>query len=300
MFEGRVALITGAGRGIGREHALLLSSLGARVVVNDPGAASDGAGSDVSAAQQVADEITSSGGHAVADTGSVARFADAKAMVAHALDAFGDLDIVINNAGILRDHMLVSMEEDDFDSVLAVHVKGTFNVTRHAAAYWRDQSKRGVRRARAVVNTSSGAGLHGNIGQTNYAAAKAGIAAMTLVHARELARYDTRVNGIAPIARTRLTDQTPGWADRIGGADWDPGNISPLVAYLASGDCAFTGHLFSVYGGSVGMYTGWSTHAEVRTEGRWDVEELGAAMEAQFPAVAPSVNPFLAAVPPPT
>jgi NAD(P)-dependent dehydrogenase (short-subunit alcohol dehydrogenase family) len=300
MFEARVALITGAGRGIGREHALLLSSLGAKVVVNDPGGGTDGAGSDVSAAQQVADEITASGGHAVADTGSVASFADAEAMVAHAIDAFGDLDIIVNNAGILRDRMLVSMEEHEFDAVIAVHLKGTFNVTRHAAAYWRDQAKQGVHRARAVVSTSSGAGLHGNVGQTNYAAAKAGIAAMTLVHSRELARYGTRVNGIAPIARTRLTLQTPGWDDRVSGPAWDPGNISPLVAYLASEQCAFTGQMFSVYGGSVGIYSGWSAHTEVRTQGRWDVKDLGAAMEQHFPVAAPSLNPFIAAVPPPT
>ena len=300
MFEGRVALITGAGGGIGREHALLMSSLGAKIVVNDRGAATDGAGSNVSAAALVVDEITANGGVAVADTGSVSSFTDARDMVARAIETFGDLDVVINNAGILRDHMLVSMEEDEFDDVLAVHLKGTFNVTRHAAAYWREQAKRGVQRVRSVVNTSSGAGLHGNVGQTNYAAAKSGIAAMTVVHSRELARYHTRVNGIAPIARTRLTEQTPGWADRISGSAWDPGNISPLVAYLASEQCAFNGQMFSVYGGNVGIYSGWSTHAEVSTEGRWDVKELAAAMEARFPSAAPSVNPFIAAVPPPT
>jgi NAD(P)-dependent dehydrogenase (short-subunit alcohol dehydrogenase family) len=296
MFEGRVALVTGAGRGIGREHALLLSSLGAKVVVNDPGAESNGAGVDVSAAQAVVDEIVAAGGEAVADTGSVADFGDANSMVARAVDTFGDLDIVINNAGILRDHMLVSMDEEEFDAVVAVHLKGTFSVTRHAARHWRDRSKQGLQRPRAVVNTASGAGLHGNIGQTNYAAAKAGIAAMTVVHGRELSRYGVRVNGIAPIARTRLTLQTPGWEDRVNGESWDPGNISPLAAYLASEQCAFNGQMFSVYGGSVGIYSGWSMFAEVRTDGRWDVEALGKAMHEAFPEVAPSVNPFIAAV----
>jgi NAD(P)-dependent dehydrogenase (short-subunit alcohol dehydrogenase family) len=296
VLEGRIAVITGAGRGIGREHALLFARLGAKVVVNDLGVATNGSQPDVSAAQSVADEIVAAGGEAVASTGSAADFGQAEKLIRTATDAFGGLDIVVNNAGILRDRMLVSMSEDEFDAVVGVHLKGTFNTSRHAAAYWRERSKEGGDRPRAIINTSSGAGLHGNVGQTNYAAAKAGIAAMTLVHARELARYGVRVNGIAPIARTRLTLQTPGWENLVDGQAWDPGNISPLVAYLASDRCAFTGQMFSVYGGSVGLYSGWSTHTEVHTEGSWDPQALGEAMQAEFPPEAPSVNPFIAAV----
>ena len=214
MLQDRVAIITGAGRGLGREHALLFASLGAKVVVNDLGGAVDGSGSDISAAQSVVDEITAAGGQAVANTDSVSSFDGAKAMVDQAVSSFGDLHVVVNNAGILRDRMLVSMSEEEFDAVIAVHLKGTFNLTKHAAGYWREAAKEGTITDRAIVNTSSGAGLHGNVGQTNYSAAKAGIAAMTVVNAMELNRYGVRANCIAPVARTRLTLQTPGWASR--------------------------------------------------------------------------------------
>lgn len=212
MLQDRVAIITGAGRGIGREHALLFASLGAKVVVNDLGGSTSGEGSDTSAAQEVVDEITAAGGQAVASTHSVTSWDDAKAMVDLAVETFGDLHVVVNNAGILRDRMFVSMGEDEFDAVVAVHLKGTFNVGRHAAGYWREQAKEGKEAHRAIVNTSSGSGLHGNPGQLNYAAAKAGIAAMTVVQGMELKRYGVRSNCIAPVARTRLTLQTPGWA----------------------------------------------------------------------------------------
>jgi NAD(P)-dependent dehydrogenase (short-subunit alcohol dehydrogenase family) len=278
-LDGRIVVITGAGRGIGREHALFLAAEGARVVVNDLGGATDGSGSDTSAAQSVADEIVAAGGRAVASTDSVTDFAGAERIIGTAVSAFGGLDVVVNNAGILRDRMLVSMGEDEFDAVVAVHLKGTFNVTRHAAAYWREQTKAGQSGSRAIVNTSSGAGLHGNPGQTNYAAAKAGIAAMTIVNAMELTRYGVRANCIAPIARTRLTLQTPGMGEHMGGSVFDPENVSPLVAYLARADCPFNGQVFSVYGGSVGIYAGWSIAEEVRTDGKWSAEELGAAME---------------------
>jgi NAD(P)-dependent dehydrogenase (short-subunit alcohol dehydrogenase family) len=279
MLEGRVAIITGAGRGIGREHALLFASLGAKVVVNDLGGSTSGEGSDTSAAQEVVDEIVAAGGEAVASTHSVTSFDEAKAMVDLAVSTFGDLHVVVNNAGILRDRMLVSMGEDEFDTVVAVHLKGTFNVSRHAAGYWREQSKEGAGGDRAIVNTSSGAGLHGNPGQTNYAAAKAGIAAMTLVDAMELKRYGVRVNCIAPIARTRLTLQTPGMGEAMGNSVFDPENISPVVAVLASEQCDFNGQVFSVYGGSVGIYAGWSIAEEVTSEERWTVDGLAAAMD---------------------
>jgi NAD(P)-dependent dehydrogenase (short-subunit alcohol dehydrogenase family) len=279
MLQGRVAIITGGGRGIGREHALLFGSLGASVVVNDLGGASDGSGSDTSAAQAVADEITATGGRAVANTDSVASFEGAKAIVDQAVSAFGDLHVVVNNAGILRDRMLVSMSEKEFDDVIAVHLKGTFSVTRHAADYWRERAKSGSITDRAIVNTSSGAGLHGNIGQTNYSAAKAGIAAMTVVNAMELNRYGVRANCIAPVARTRLTLQTPGMGDSMQQHVFDPENVSPLVAVLASESCPFNGQVFSVYGGSVGIYAGWSIAESVETDDRWTAETLAAAMD---------------------
>ena len=280
MLQDRVAIITGGGRGIGREHALLFASLGAKVLVNDLGGAIDGSGSDIAAAQSVADEIIAAGGEAVANTDSVSSFAGAKAMIEQAVSAFGDLHVVVNNAGILRDRMLVSMSEEEFDAVIAVHLKGTFNVTRHAADYWREQSKAGVEVDRAVVNTSSGAGLHGNVGQTNYSAAKAGIAAMTVVNAMELHRYGVRANCIAPVARTRLTLQTPGMGEPMQNHLFDPENVSPLVAALAAETCPFNGQVFSVYGGSVGIYAGWSIAESVETDDRWTAETLAAAMDA--------------------
>ena len=279
MLQDRVAIITGGGRGIGREHALLFASLGAKVVVNDLGGAVDGSGADVSAAQSVVDEITAAGGQAVANTDSVSSFDGAKAIVDQAVSSFGDLHVVVNNAGILRDRMLVSMSEQDFDDVIAVHLKGTFNVTRHAAGYWREAAKGGTVTDRAIVNTSSGAGLHGNVGQTNYSAAKAGIAAMTVVNAMELHRYGVRANCIAPVARTRLTLQTPGMSDSMEQHVFDPECVSPLVAVLASETCPFNGQVFSVYGGSVGIYAGWSIAQSVETDDRWTPETLAAAMD---------------------
>ncbi|MGI8663094.1 MAG: SDR family NAD(P)-dependent oxidoreductase [Acidimicrobiales bacterium] len=277
-LEGRIVVITGGGRGIGREHALLLSSLGAKVVINDLGGGPDGSGVDVSAAQSVADEVIALGGEAVASTDSVTSFDGAKSIVDTAVEAFGDLNVVVNNAGILRDRMLVSMTEQEFDDVVAVHMKGTFNVSHHAAAYWRDQVKAGNGGDRAIVNTASGAGLHGNIGQTNYAAAKAGIAAMTIVASLELERYGARANCIAPIARTRLTLQTPGMGDAMAAPVFDPENISPVVAVLAAADCPFNGQVFSVYGGTVGIYAGWSIAEEITAEDRWSFEKLQTAM----------------------
>jgi NAD(P)-dependent dehydrogenase (short-subunit alcohol dehydrogenase family) len=279
MLQDRVAIITGAGRGIGREHALLFASLGAKVVVNDLGGAVDGSGADISAAQSVVDEITAAGGQAVANTDSVSSFDGAKAMVDQAVSAFGDLHVVVNNAGILRDRMLVSMSEQEFDDVIAVHLKGTFNLTRHAADVWRDAAKTGTITDRAIVNTSSGAGLHGNVGQTNYSAAKAGIAMMTVVNAMELQRYGVRANCIAPVARTRLTMQTPGMGDAMQQHLFDPENVSPLVAVLASEGCPFNGQVFSVYGGSVGIYAGWSIAESVDTDDRWTAETLATAMD---------------------
>jgi len=298
-LENRVALITGGANGLGREHALLFASLGAKVVVNDLGGATDGSGADTSAAQLVADEIVAAGGEAVANTDSVSSFEGAKAMVDTAVEAFGNLHVVVNNAGILRDRMLVSMSEAEFDAVVGVHLKGTFNVTRHAAELWRERHKSGDTSRRNIVNTSSGAGLHGNVGQTNYAAAKAGIAAMTIVNAMELERYGVAANCIAPVARTRLTLQTPGMGQMMENPIFDPDNISPLVAVLASADCRFNGQVFSVYGGAVGIYSGWSIADEVVADGgavhgKWNVEQLTAAM-ANLPTKV-QVNDQMSAV----
>ena len=234
---------------------------------------------DISAAQSVVDEITAAGGQAVANTDSVSSFDGAKAMIDQAVSAFGDLHVVVNNAGILRDRMLVSMSEEEFDAVIAVHLKGTFNVTKHAAGYWREAAKEGTVSDRAIVNTSSGAGLHGNVGQTNYSAAKAGIAAMTVVNGMELNRYGVRANCIAPVARTRLTLQTPGMSDSMQQHVFDPENVSPLVAVLAAETCPFNGQVFSVYGGTVGIYGGWSIAESVETDDRWTPETLAAAMD---------------------
>jgi NAD(P)-dependent dehydrogenase (short-subunit alcohol dehydrogenase family) len=278
-LEGRVAIVTGAGRGMGREHALLLAKNGAKVIVNDLGGSVDGSGADMSAAQMVVDEIHALGGQACPSTASVTSWDSAQELVATAVKEFGDLHVVVNNAGILRDRMLTSMTEDDFDSVIAVHLKGTFNVTHWAATYWRDQSKAGAEVIRSVINTSSEAGLLGNVGQTNYSAAKSGIAGMTLTHSMELKRYGVNVNCIAPFARTRMTENLEGIGEFVKDPRYEALNISPLVAVLASEKCPFSGKVFSVYGGSVGVYSPWSIVAEVRTDGTWDVDELAMAVQ---------------------
>lgn len=295
-LEGRVAVITGAGRGVGREHALLFAREGAKVVVNDLGAAPDGAGADVSAAQAVVDEIKALGGEAVANTDSVSDWAGARRLVETAVETFGDLHILVNNAGILRDRVLVNMSEEEFDLVVNVHLKGTFAVSRHAAEYWRAQAKAGVQADRVIINTSSGSGLHGNPGQVNYASAKAGIAAMTIVASKELERYHVRANCIAPVARTRLTEAAPGLGDVMASTKdddfdvWSPANISPLVAMLAAEDCAFSGQVFRVLGGQVGLYKGWHVVEQLESDKRWTVEELAAAT-AHLPAKPDSEIP---------
>jgi NAD(P)-dependent dehydrogenase (short-subunit alcohol dehydrogenase family) len=283
-LDGRVAIITGAGRGIGREHALLMAAEGAKIVVNDLGGAIDGSGSDATPAQEVVAEIEAMGGEAVANDANVTDWEGVQGMVNQAVEAFGDLHILINNAGILRDRVVVNMTEAEWDAVIAVHMKGHFVPTRWAASYWREQTKAGNEAPRAIVNTASGAML-GNMGQFNYSGAKAAIAAMTLVAAGELGRYGVKVNCLAPIARTRLTLQTPGLEDVVKAPDdpsefdrWDPANISPLVAYLSTADCPFTGGVFHVGGNEVGLYGGWSLDDGdiIATDGRWTVADLQA------------------------
>lgn len=279
VLDGRVCIITGGGRGLGREHALLFAREGAKVVVNDLGGATDGSGSDASAAQSVVDEIVAAGGEAAASTDSVASWDGARRIVDTAIETFGDLHVVVNNAGIIRGWSLLDITEHDFDAVVAVHLKGTFNVTRWAVQYWKGKADAGVAMQRAIINTSSGAGLHGTAGQVNYAGAKGGVAAMTLVNARELEHLGVRSNCVAPIARTRLVRELPGGAsDVFDKAVFDAGNVSPLVVALAAEGCPFNGQTFSVIGGSVGIYAGWSIAEEVTTDTRWTADELIRAM----------------------
>ncbi|MGN6605744.1 MAG: SDR family oxidoreductase [Jatrophihabitans sp.] len=283
-LDGRVALITGAGRGIGREHALLFAKEGAKVVVNDLGGGADGSGADAGPAQQVVDEIVAAGGEAVANTDGVDDWAGAQRMVQQAIDTFGRLDVVVNNAGILRDGYIASLTEEQWDAVLDVHLKGHFAVLHHAAAYWKEQSKAGVEVNGAVINTASPSGTYvPNAGQANYGAAKAGIAALTLVAAQELERYGVRVNAIAPVARTRLTVNTPGmgaiFAAPVAEGEFDafdPANISPLVAYLASADCPHTGKLFGVTGGNIQQFQTWSAVNSIDADGPWTIADIAA------------------------
>jgi NAD(P)-dependent dehydrogenase (short-subunit alcohol dehydrogenase family) len=293
-LDGRVAIITGAGRGIGREHALLFASEGAKVVVNDLGGAVDGSGDDRSPAQQVVDEITAMGAEAVANDDDIADWEGGRRLVAAAVEAFGDLDVLVNNAGILRDKMLVNMSEQDWDSVIHVHLKGHFVPTRHAAAYWREKVKDGREVKAAIVNTSSTSGLLGNPGQTNYGAAKAGIAAFTVIAAQELARYGIRVNAIAPAARTRMTEQTPGLGDIVKAPSdpakfdiWDPANISPLVAYLSTEACPLTGQVLFVQGGQVRLFQNWTMTATVEKHDRFTVAELAEKLPGAIGADTP-------------
>ncbi len=281
-LDGRVAIITGAGRGIGREHALLFAREGASVLVNDLGGANDGTGADAGPAQQVVEEITVAGGKAVANTDNVATWDGAAALVNQAVGEFGRLDVLVNNAGILRDAFIAGMDESQWDSVIAVHLKGHAATLHHAAAYWKAQSKAGEPVNGAVINTASASGTFmPNAGQSNYGAAKAGIAALTLVAADELERYGVRVNAIAPIARTRLTLATPGmgalFAAEVEEGEFDafsPANISPLVAYLATEKCPLNGKVYAVQGGGISELAGWHDVATIESDGPWTIDDL--------------------------
>ncbi len=288
-LHGKVAVVTGAGRGIGREHALLFAREGAMVVVNDRGGSNAGEGEDASPAEQVVAEIVAAGGKAVANTDDVADWDGARNLVDQAVSEFGGLDVLVNNAGILRDTFLASMDEQQWDAVLAVHLKGHAAVLRHAAGYWKQRSKAGEQPRAAVVNTASASGTTmPNAGQANYGAAKAGIAALTLVAADELARYGVRVNAIAPIARTRLTLATPGMgamlaaqAEGLAEGEFDafsPANISPLVGYLASDACSITGKVFAVQGGAISELAGWHDVKTIETDGPWTIDDIAARL----------------------
>lgn len=287
QLEGRVAIITGAGRGIGREHALLFAREGAKVVVNDLGAAPDGIGEDKSPAEQVVAEIIDSGGQAIASHDDVASWEGAQNLIDTTVDHFGDLNVLVNNAGILRDRMIINMSEEEWDSVVRVHLRGHFCPLRWAATYWRQRSKAGDEVKASVINTSSTSGLFGNPGQVNYGVAKMGIAAMTIIAAKELERYGVRVNAIAPAARTRLTANLGGSesAAPTGFDVMDPANISPFVAYLATAECPVNGRAFLVWGGDVQLFQPWAIVDTIHKDGRWDIAELQdqAAHFADFP-----------------
>jgi NAD(P)-dependent dehydrogenase (short-subunit alcohol dehydrogenase family) len=288
----RVAIITGAGRGLGREHALLFASEGAKVVVNDLGGDPAGEGADKSPAQQVVDEISAAGGEAIANYDDVSDFDAAKRMIDQAVDTYGDLHILVNNAGILRDRMLTNMSEDEWDSIVRVHLKGHFAPTRHAAAYWREQAKAGRKQGRSIINTTSTSGLFGSLGQTNYGAAKTGIATFSIIADAELARYGVRANAIAPAAATRLTAQVGVQEAREDvWVPMHPGNVSPFVAYLATEDCPIHGRVFFVYGGDVYLFEPFSIVERISKDGRWSVDELRIAaprlQELKFDLGAP-------------
>ncbi|HEY3724435.1 MAG TPA: SDR family oxidoreductase [Acidimicrobiia bacterium] len=295
ICEGRVVIVTGAGRGIGRGHALEFARQGAKVVVNDLGAEADGTGGSTGPAGEVVDAIRAAGGEAVANGDDVADWDGAQHLVRTAVDSFGGLDVLVNNAGFLRDRMIVSTSEEEWDAVIRVHLKGHFAPTRFAAAYWREQQKAGATVDGRVINTSSGAGLMGSVGQGTYSAAKAGIAALTMVESAELGRYGVTANAIAPAARTRMTEAV--FADTMAAPEDDafdamaPENVAPLVVWLGSAESkGITGRVFEVEGGILSVADGWQHGRPVDKGARWDPAELGAVVRDlldEAPAPAP-------------
>jgi len=296
ICDGRVVVITGAGRGIGREHALEFAHQGAKIVVNDLGAEVDGTGSSVGPAGEVVDEIRAMGGEAVANGDDVSDWDGAGRLIKAAVDAFGGLDVLVNNAGILRDRMLVNMTIDEWDAVIKVHMRGTFAPTRHAVEFWRNRSKAGETNDARVINTTSPSGIYGNVGQTNYGAAKAGIAAFTVIAAMELGRYGVTVNAIAPAALTRMTEnlgmgtnrpeRKPEEFDPL-----DPGNIAPLVVWLGSPESKdVTGRVFNVQGDHISVAEGWVAGPGASKGDRWDPAELGQVVPDLVAKAAPNAN----------
>ena len=291
ICDGRIAIVTGAARGLGRAHALELARQGAFVVVNDLGVALDGTGRDTAPAQAVVDEIVAAGGTAVANGDDIADWDGAAALVRCALDTYGRLDVLVNNAGFTRDRMVVSATEEEWDAVVRVHLKGHFAPTRHACGYWREESKAGRPVDARIINTSSGAGLLGSVGQAAYSAAKAGIAALTLVEAAELARYGVTANALAPSARTRMTVDV--FADQMAqpesGFDaMDPANVAPIVAWLASPESAdVTGRVFELEGGRLSIADGWHHGPARNKHDRWDPAELGPVVRDLLAALRP-------------
>ena len=293
ICDDRVAIVTGAGRGIGREHALLLAAQGAKVVVNDIGGSVDGSGSDVGPAQHVADEITAESGQAVANTDDVSEWAGAEKLIGAAVEAFGKLDVLVNNAGILRDRMLVNMTEAEWDAVIKVHLKGTFAPSHFAANHWRERSKAGDQVDARIINTSSPSGIYGNVGQTNYGAAKAGVASFTIIAAKELARYGVTVNAIAPAALTRMTaDLSMGQLDDEAKDQMSPKHIAPIVCWLASPlSAGVTGRVFDVSGQMISVSEGWHRGPSIENPDD-DPEVLGHAVLDLVAQARPNANMF--------
>jgi NAD(P)-dependent dehydrogenase (short-subunit alcohol dehydrogenase family) len=293
ICEGRVVIVTGAGRGIGRGHALEFARQGAKVVVNDLGAQLDGTGSSTGPAGEVVDAIRAMGGEAIANGDDVSDFDAAGRLVQSAVDAFGGLDVVVNNAGVVRDRMVVSMSEPEWDAVISVHLKGTFAPMHHAASYWRDRAKAGEPNDARIINTSSGAGLFGSVGQANYSAAKAGIATLSIVAAAELGRYGVTCNAIAPIARTRMTEGPFAETMKAPPDGFDamaPDNVAPFVVWLASADASdVTGRLFEVDGGKISVATGWQHGPEVDRGQRWEPGDIGPAVRDLLAKATPNV-----------
>ncbi len=293
-LDGRVAVITGAGRGLGREHALLFAAEGARVVVNDLGGGPDGSGRDTGPAAEVAAEIRAGGGEAVASSDDITTAEGAAGLVEQAIDAFGALHVLVNNAGILRDRTIINMTDAEWDDVIRVHLRGHFMPLRAAARYWREQSKAGQDLRPSLINTTSTSGLFNNPGQANYGAAKTGIATLTVIAQRELGRYGVRANAIAPAARTRLTLATPGIPDAIattpdaGFDPMDPANVSPFVAYLATAGCPIQGRVFFVAGGGIHLFQPFAIIDGITKDGQWTVAEL---QDAGGPAGRRGVRP---------
>ena len=296
MNQGRVAVVTGAGGGIGRGYALALAADGASVVVNDVGGSKAGDGADDGAAAKVVAEIRSAGGKAVAHTEDISTHEGARTLIEQALEAFGELHIVVNNAGIVRDRMLVSMSEQDFDDVVRVHLKGTFGPLHHAGSYWRERSKAGVEVDARIINTTSASGLFGNVGQGNYGAAKAAIASMTIIAAQELARYGVTVNAIAPRALTRMTEDVQAFqklAEAPGGAAaLAPEGIAPLVVWLASpASRHVTGRVFGASGGRVAVFEGWTCGPTAEDPAGWDAAEIGVVVDDLLARARPNAGP---------
>jgi NAD(P)-dependent dehydrogenase (short-subunit alcohol dehydrogenase family) len=297
LLEGKVAVVTGAGRGIGREEAIMLAQHGAKVVVNDPGVSFSGEGKETRVADEVVEEIKKMGEEAVANYDFVDDFEGARRIIQTAIDNFGKIDILVNNAGILRDKMVFNMQEEDWDKVIAVHLKGTFNCTHHACVWWRNQAKAGKPVSGRIINTTSDAGLLGNIGQSNYGAAKAGIAAFTIIVAEEMAKYGVTVNAIAPIARTRLTTEaTPQLAaifESVANAPFDvlnPKSIAPLVVYLASDKSAgITGQVFRIAGNMIWLMGGWRSVSKRKKDKKeyWEPEELDSVIREMLKEAPP-------------
>jgi NAD(P)-dependent dehydrogenase (short-subunit alcohol dehydrogenase family) len=296
LCDGRVAVVTGAGRGIGREHALELARQGALVVVNDLGGTADGRGVSEGPAAEVVNEIRALGGQAIANCDDVADWQAAKRIIDTAITRFGRLDVLVNNAGFVRDRMVVNSSEEEYDAVMRVHLKGHFAMARHAAAHFRERSKAGEKTEGRIINTTSGAGLLGSIGQGCYSAAKAGIAALTLVQAAELARYGVTANAIAPAARTRMTETAfPEMMEKpaTGFDAMAPENVAPLVAWLASTDSSpVTGQVFEIAGGKISVAEGWHEGPARDIGARWRSEDIGPAMRELLSRARSATKPY--------